>query len=234
MFSLNDKTVLITGANGLLGSAIVDALEEVGATVLPTDIDSLDVTDPDQWDIYADDPIDALVHCAAITNNTKTNGYGAGFFEYSLADWRKVLGVNLTGSFLACQKMIPGMIARGGGSVILFGSLYGLGAPHFDIYEGTGISQPPAYAVSKAGIIGLTKYVACLVAKHGVRVNAVVPGGVYNKQSDKFVSRFEELCPARRMATPEDITGAVLYLVSDTSRYLTGQSVILDGGWTAW
>ncbi len=236
MFDLTGKTILLTGANGLLGTAFNRAMTEAGARVIATDMKELDVTDPDAWDKYTFYQIDALVHCAAYTTNSKWLGhFPKPFFNVSLIDWNATLNTNLTSAFIGCQKVLPGMMERGSGSVILLGSLYASQSPHLDIYEDTGIFQPPAYTVAKHGILGLTRYLAALVGASGVRVNCLSPGGVeQNNTNSLFRERFNALAPMRRMATPDDVCGALLWLVSDASKYVTGQNIQVDGGWSAW
>lgn len=235
MFDLSGKFILITGGDGLLGRAIVKALEECGANVVVTDSDTLDVRSPNHWRIFKNVPsYDGLVNCAGITNNTHDGDYCKDFFEYPFEDWRRVMDVNLLGTFLGCQIIGRGMVERRRGSIVNFGSLYGMGAPHFDIYPDTGIFQPPAYAASKAGVIGLTKYVAALFGPAGVRVNSITPGGVYNDHDDTFVERFTDLVPLHRMAIPEDVAAAVVFLMSDEAAYITGHNLVVDGGFSAW
>ena len=228
MFDLAGKRILVTGAGGLLGKSIVRRLIELQATVVPTDIGELDVLSQSEWELAClKFQPDSLIHCAALTNNTRAGG------ESDLDRWNEILDVNLTGAYIGCTKTIPGMVERGGGSIVLLGSLYASQSPHHNIYGG-GVEQPIAYTVAKHGILGLTRYLAAKYAKDGVRVNCLSPGGVYNGQDATFVRRFSELCPIGRMATPDEVCGAVAFLVSDESKYMTGQELVVDGGWSAW
>jgi NAD(P)-dependent dehydrogenase (short-subunit alcohol dehydrogenase family) len=142
--------------------------------------------------------------------------------------------VNLTGTFLGCQVIGKQMLKQGAGSIINLASLYALVSPHHPMYPGTGIVQPVAYSVSKAGVLGLTRYLGTLWAPRGVRVNALTPGGVFSGQRELFVQRFSTLNPMGRMARKDEMRGAIVYLASDASSHCTAQNLIVDGGWTAW
>lgn len=126
------------------------------------------------------------------------------------------------------------MVEQGSGSIINMASLYGVVSPNHRMYPGTGIVQPPAYSVSKAGVIALTRYLATLWATAKVRVNCITPGGVFNDHADLFRERYSALCPTGRMATETEMRGALIYLASDASSYCTGHNLVVDGGWTAW
>jgi len=200
----------------------------------------LDVSRKDKWEEVAAwvlnsfGHIDILVNNAAITNATRSEGYSADFLEFGADDWNQVIGVNLTGAFLGCQVVGKHMVARGKGTIINIASIYGVTSPNHRIYEGTGVVQPVAYSVSKAGVIALTRYLGTLWAEKGVRVNSLTPGGVFDNQSDSFVSRYGRLSPMGRMADRREMRGALLYLSSDASSYCTGHNLVVDGGWTSW
>lgn len=226
------KNVLITGALGLLGKEFCLAFGKGGYDVFPLDITDgsfyLDVTNETHWERWADEyEWDVLVNCAGITNNSKQSG-----FDDVFGAWDEIMDVNLKGTMLGCKIIGRQMVERGSGCIINIASQYGLVAPHFDIYGESGIFQPAAYSVSKAGVLGLTRYLACLWGRSGVRVNAIVPGGVFNGQDDEFVRRFEAHSPMGRMAQPDEIVGAALYLAENT--YVNGASIVVDGGWSVW
>jgi NAD(P)-dependent dehydrogenase (short-subunit alcohol dehydrogenase family) len=126
------------------------------------------------------------------------------------------------------------MVKQETGSIINIASLYGVVSPNHRIYPGTGIHQPVAYSVSKAGVLALTRYLATLWADKGVRVNSITPGGIFNQHPDLFNKRFSELCPKGRMADKSELRGALIYLASQASSYCTGHNLIVDGGWTIW
>ena len=119
------------------------------------------------------------------------------------------------------------------GSLINIASTYGINGPDFSIYEGTEMTMPAAYAVIKGGLVNFTKYLASYYAKHGVRVNALSPGGVFDNQPESFVKNYNKKTPLGRMARPEDMVGAIVYLASDASSYVTGHNLVVDGGWSA-
>lgn len=159
--------------------------------------------------------------------------------NYTEKTWREVMSVNIDGVFWVAQAIGSHMAEQGGGSIIQTSSIYGAVAPDQSIYEeshymGRQISSPAVYSASKAGVLGLTKYLACYWAKQGVRVNALIPGGVASGQNDEFAKRYSARVPMARMAKAEEMVGAVLFLASDAASYVTGQSITVDGGLTAW
>lgn len=160
--------------------------------------------------------------------------------EYQLSTWREIMSVNLDGMFLVAQSVGRQMIAQNtGGSIIQTASIYGLFGPDKRIYAGSqylggSINTPAVYSVSKGAVIALTKHLACEWAEHGIRVNALVPGGVESGQNDVFVEKYANRVPLNRMAKAEEMVGALIYLASDASSYMTGQSLVVDGGLSAW
>lgn len=166
--------------------------------------------------------------------------YFAPFESYSFEEWRRVLSVDLDGMAIMAQAVCRHMTGREhGGVLIQIGSIYGAYGPDNRIYEGASykgvaINNPAVYAVGKAGVIGLTRWLATSYGQQGVRANAVVPGGVESGQSADFVRRYSDRVPMARMARKEEIVGAVLWLASPASSYVTGQSIFVDGGLSAW
>ncbi len=261
-FNLDGKVAVVTGAAGLLGKAHIHALAAAGANVVLVDLESdvcaeraeklirefggnhkhfaCDVTDLSQWQLLREkirkhfNRIDILLNNAGYTNRTKSKTYGNQFSEFPLETWHAIMDVNLTGVFLGCRVIGSEMVKAGAGSIINIASLYGVVSPNHNIYPETGISQPVAYSVSKAGVIALTRYLATLWGKTGVRVNALTPGGIYDGQNSTFVNRFNALNPMGRMGTPAELQGALLFLASDASQYCTGHNLVVDGGWTVW
>jgi NAD(P)-dependent dehydrogenase (short-subunit alcohol dehydrogenase family) len=138
------------------------------------------------------------------------------------------------GYFFASRAAAEIMKRHHNGSIINFASIYGISAPDFGLYKGTSLTMPPAYSAIKGGIIAFTKYLATYYAPYGIRANVVSPGGVENGQPSAFVRRYSQKTPLGRMARPEDLVGAVIYLASDASSYVTGTNLVVDGGWTAW
>jgi NAD(P)-dependent dehydrogenase (short-subunit alcohol dehydrogenase family) len=156
------------------------------------------------------------------------------FEEYPLMLWQKAIDINLTGAFLFAREAGKVMKAGGGGSLINIASLYGVVGPDHRIYDGQAFQSFPAYSASKAGIIGLTRWLATWWGKEGIRVNCVSPGGVFNNHNDRFAAAYGNRTPMGRMADRDDITGIIIYLLSDSAQYCTGQNFIIDGGFTAW
>lgn len=175
----------------------------------------------------------------------KPNNYYQTFEEYSLETWKEVLDINLTGAFLSCREAVPLMKKSGGGSIVMTSSIYGVVSPDQRLYKdctpgknpyGTSFSlnTPGVYSASKGGLISFSKYLATLLAPENIRVNVLIPGGVFDGQEESFHQAYKEKTPMNRMATWSDFNGAILFLVSSASRYMTGSNLIIDGGWTAW
>jgi NAD(P)-dependent dehydrogenase (short-subunit alcohol dehydrogenase family) len=181
-----------------------------------------------------------VLHNNAAAKSDDLDAFFAPFEEYSLDQWRKIMTVNLDGMFLIAQAVGKQMVVqRKGGSIIQTASIYGLMAPDHRIYEGSSylgrqINTPAVYTASKAAVIGLTKHLATYWADKGIRVNTLTPGGTESGQNDEFNRRYSARVPMNRMATAQEMVGALLYLASDASSYVTGQNIIVDGGLNAW
>jgi NAD(P)-dependent dehydrogenase (short-subunit alcohol dehydrogenase family) len=170
-------------------------------------------------------------------NNRKldtSSNFFSGFEDYPLEAWEKVHDINLKGSFLMSQIAVKYMKLNGGGVIVNFSSTYGNVSANKSIYGDSGINSPVAYATSKAAIINLTRYIATHMAEYNIRANVLSPGGVFNNQSEEFLENYARLTPLKRMADAKDYQGAVLFLLSNASTYMTGANLIVDGGWTAW
>lgn len=159
--------------------------------------------------------------------------------DYPLEVWREIMEVNLDGVFLVARTVGGRMAGRGRGSIIQTASIYGIMGPDQRIYEGSEymgmpINTPPVYSASKAGVVGLTKYLATYWGHKGVRVNTLTPGGTESGQNDVFRQRYANRVPMGRMARPDDMVSALVFLASDASAYVTGQNIVVDGGLSAW
>lgn len=183
-------------------------------------------------------PIDVL-HNNAAGKTRDPAAFFAALEEFPLATWREVMAVNIDGMFLVAQAIGRDMAARGRGSIVQTASIYGLMAPDQRIYEGSeyegrAINTPPVYSASKAAVLGLTRHLATYWAPRGVRVNAITPGGVESGQNETFKARYAARVPLGRMARADEMVGALIFLASDASGYVTGQNIVVDGGLSAW
>lgn len=258
-FRLDGKVVVLTGAAGVVGTEAVLSLVEAGAKVCAIDRNAAllkqklgpehgsllhcaaDVTNREalqkarkklelKWG-----GADALVNNAV----TRSRSYFEPFENFPVEEWNEVMAVNLTGAMLAAQVLGSPMAERGRGSIVNMLSVYGLVGPDQRIYQGSmhlgqPISSPAVYGASKAGLWGLTRYLATYWGARGVRVNAVTVGAVQNGQDESFVRNYSRNVPLGRMAQAGDVTNAMRFLVSDASGYVTGHNLVVDGGWTAW
>ena len=257
-FSLEGKVAIVTGASGLIGKAFCQVLKEAGANVVAADINtneelsdyyfqSTDITDEDSVQQLVDNviakfgKIDILVNNAAINDmfeDPKATLELSKFENYPLELWERSLKVNLTGTFI-CSKIIgKQMLINNKGSIINLASTYGITAPDQSLYTNENGEQmffkPPAYSATKGGVIMLSKFLAAYWGKNGIRVNSLSPGGVENGQDPYFIENYSKRTPLNRMASVDDYKGAIVFLASDASLYMTGANLIIDGGWTAW
>ena len=181
-----------------------------------------------------------ILHNNAASKSDDLDAYFTKFEDYDLDEWQKIMSININGMFLIAQAVGVQMISQqSGGSIIQTASIYGVSGPDQRIYEGSrylgrGINTPAVYSVSKAAVIGLTKYLATYWAEKGIRVNTLTPGGVESGQNEEFKRRYSARVPLGRMAIASEMVGALIYLASDASSYVTGQNIIVDGGLNAW
>lgn len=186
--------------------------------------------------------LDILINSAAIDpkfdpQHSDSRSHASTFEGHPLEVWQLALDVNLTGMFLCCQAAVVPMLAQGKGVIVNICSMYGLVGPDQRIYQRENQSpqyKPVYYSVSKAGVIGLTRYLATYYAGKNIRVNALTPGGVYNGHEQAFVQAYSARSVLGRMAEKDEMNGAILFLTSDASTYMTGANLVVDGGWTAW
>ena len=183
-------------------------------------------------------PIDIL-HNNAATKGSDLAAFFSSIEDYPEATWREVMSVNIDAMFFVAQEVGSRMARRGSGAIIQTASIYGILGPDARIYEGSHylgrqINTPPVYAASKAAVVGLTRYLATMWGERGVRVNTLVPGGVSSGQNDTFDRKYSARVPLRRMARAEEMVGALIFLASDASSYVTGQTLVVDGGLSAW
>lgn len=260
---LRGKTALVTGGAGILGSqfcaglisagaqvAVVDVTEEIAAAAATQLGDrakgfACNVADPNSVTDCVDSVVATFGKIDILLNNaaTKTDDLKAlfcPFEEYQLSTWREVMSVNIDGMFLVAQAVGKEMLKQEcGGAIIQTASIYGIVGPDHRIYNGSSylggpINTPAVYSASKAAVIGLTKWLSTYWAGKGIRVNALVPGGVASGQNDLFASNYSNRVPMGRMADANEIVGPMLFLASSESSYVTGHVLVVDGGWTAW
>ncbi|HEY8963355.1 MAG TPA: SDR family oxidoreductase [Alphaproteobacteria bacterium] len=257
LFDLTGKVAIVTGGAGILGRGFCEGLAAHGAKVAMVDLkaEASDNKDIKGFACNVADPasvasmVDAVVnefgsinilHNNAATKSDNLDAFFAPFEKYDLNEWRKIMAVNLDGMMLVAQSVGAQMVKQGnGGSIIQTSSIYGVAAPDQRIYEGSEymgrpINTPAVYSVSKAGVIGLTQYLATYWAGQGIRVNTLTPGGVESGQNEAFQAKYSARVPLGRMAEKMDMVGALVYLASDASAYVTGQNLIVDGGLTVW
>jgi NAD(P)-dependent dehydrogenase (short-subunit alcohol dehydrogenase family) len=254
---LAGAVAVVTGALGKLGPVWIAALADAGATVIGVDLqaegaeaphgcaalEAGDVTDRASLDgvrerVFAEHDVPSvLVNNAGIDQPPDAAAFTYRIEDVPLDDFRRTLDVNLAGAFNATQVFGAPMRDAGRGSIVNIGSLYASIAPEPGFYDhiesDPPFLKPAAYGASKAGVVSLTRYFARLWGPHGVRVNTLSPGGVAGGQDDEFLRKYSARVPLGRMAEPSDLTGPLVFLASDASRYVTGHELRVDGGFTA-
>ena len=261
-FGLDRERVLVSGAGGILGSSLCAALIEAGASVVALDndkasLDALRSAHPDGLleaavvDVGVENAVVDAVERAwqrgritGLVNNAASkshslDGFFAPFESSTLETWREVNATNLDGSYLLAREVGRRMATSGGGTIVQIASIYGVVGPDQRVYEGSRyldrqISSPAVYSASKAGVLGLMRFLATLWGESGVRVNAVTPGGIASGQNEEFDKKYSARVPLGRMAEPADIVHPIRVLLSPASAYVTGHNLIVDGGLTAW
>ena len=259
---LKDRTVFIPGSGGVLGSTYVRRMLAEGARVIASDLPGsradalveahgrnetfrfyeLDVGDEDQvtgiFDRIQTDgwQPNVVLNNAAITGELLM---GAGkpfpsFADTSVSDWERTVRTNLTGAFMIARQMDRDIVGKWPCTLINVASMYALNGPHHQIYEGMPFKSFSAYSTTKAGIHGLTLWLAGYWAKRQATVNTIAPGAVFNGHTEEFQRRVGELIMAGRMAQPDEIADAMLFLCSAQAGYMTGQLVNVDGGFSGW
>jgi NAD(P)-dependent dehydrogenase (short-subunit alcohol dehydrogenase family) len=254
-FSLNGRVALVTaGAGPLFGRSVSTALAEAGATVITAsrsrerneqfaaemrqqgnDVQGLAFDQEDMASIEAlhlevlqkHGRLDVLVNSALARD-----GHVGGFEAQTAETWQHAADGDFAGLFRHCQLAVAAMSRQGGGSIINIASIYGVVSNDPGLYAGTNMVQPPSYNFVKAGMINFTRYLAAYYGRQGIRANSISPGGYLNEQPREFVERYEGRVPLGRMMGHEDLQGAVVFLASDASAYVTGTNLLVDGGWT--
>jgi NAD(P)-dependent dehydrogenase (short-subunit alcohol dehydrogenase family) len=259
-FDLSGRTIVVTGASGQLGRAYTAYLAGAGANVAALDRAPLEQSLPDNVLFFDADVTNrkslaaalagieeawgqaphGLINNAGLDSPPDADARENGPFEtFPVESFERVMSVNATGPLLCCQVFGGAMAAAGRGSIVNIGSTYGLVSPDQRLYEyrrahGETFYKPVAYSVSKSAILNLTRYLATYWGPDTVRVNTLTLGGVFAGQDERFLEAYNSRVPLGRMAEPEDYFGALHFLLSDASRYMTGANMVVDGGWTAW
>ena len=258
LFDLAGRVAVVTGGAGQLGSALVDALAERGVRVAVLDVEGASGNGPAELALVCDvtrrDRVEqalteieatlgtphVLVNAAGIDAPPDAPASEVGPFEdVPLEALERVVDVNVLGVVVPCQ-VIGGAMARAGrGSIVNVGSIYGLLSPDQSLYAfrrdaGEEFVKPVAYAVSKSALVNLTRYLATYWGRSGVRVNTLTPHGIENGQPAPFVEAFAARSPLGRLMRVSEAVGAVVFLASDASSYMTGANLVVDGGWSAW
>lgn len=242
LFDLTNKVAVVAGGNGLVGKECVAALMNHGAKVISlgrskstynklcTGYFECDISDQHVFTNTLNDikknfgnPY-IYVNCA-ITRPMKR------FLDDTIENWDKSIEVNARSAYIGMKIMAEEMSKEGGGSIINISSIYGIRGPNQEVYENCDFETEPDYCYNKAALCGLTRYFASKYARHGVRVNSVALGGVYNNQAQVFLDNYKRRCPIGRLAKPSEIRTTILYLASPHSTYVTGTTINVDGGW---
>ena len=256
--NLKDRVSIVTGGNGFLGTAICSMLAEQGSDIIVVDHPdyclieqiqrlqeefsvkaygfNIDLIDHNKRLEFLNDikeqfsSIDILINNAAYVGSSQIDGWNCKFSHQSIEAWRDALELNLSAPFHLSQGLSELLKESKSGSIINIASIYGLYAPKWEIYEGTDMNNPAAYSASKGGLIQFSRWLSSTLAPN-VRVNCISPGGIYRNQPDEFIKKYEKATPLNRMAYETDMLGAIAFLGSDMSKYVTGQNIVIDGGW---
>ena len=250
--SFKNKIIIITGGTGIIGSKVVSAFIEFGAHVVICDIKNNNKSNKDLYnkkrleyirvDISKLNSIKEIVEKIYKTYkkidvwiNTaypRTLDWHTDIASITVESWNKNIAMHLGGYFWSSKVVLDKMKKQGYGNLINFSSIYGIIGPNFTIYEGTKMTMPVAYSAIKGAINSLTRYLATYYGPYGIRVNSVCPGGVLLKQNKKFIKKYSKLTPLRRLAYAEEIAMPTLFLASEGASYITGHTLVVDGGIT--
>lgn len=253
---LTKKIIVVTGGAGLIGKEFVKAIVKNNATAIITDINEeyglkikdklskeLNTTLIDfiKLDISSKKSIQNCLQLLntryskidALVNNAypRNKNYGNHFFDVSFDDFCENINLNLGGYFLTSQQFALFFKKQGFGNIINISSIYGVISPRFEIYENTEMTMPVEYAVIKSALIHLTKYMAKYFKGFNIRVNAISPGGIFNNQPKEFLNKYNNYSLSKGMLEATDLTGTLVYLLSDMSKFVNGQNIIVDDGW---
>ena len=236
------KKAIVTGANGKLGTAFVEALTGKGYFVYAVDLNIENIEASESVELVKlDITYETAVHnffSSVQDLDVLVNNAGIGVFtpfeDRTAAEFKNVVEVNLLGTFLMSQSAIKIMKNTYGGKIVNIASIYGSTSSDERIYGDSGRNNSEVYSATKAGVISLTKYMAAHFGKYNIQTNSISPGGIYNHQSEDFVSNYEYKTPMHRMGNIQDLISTMFYLISDETTYTNGQDIAVDGGFLAW
>jgi len=242
--TLKDKIILVTGGNGLIGKAIVEDIHKKGGVAINMDVSvetnlshntiNLDITSDESIEQAINMVCEKYKRIDGLVNNAypRTEDWGNFFEDVPTESFSKNLDMQLGQIFAMSKPVLKIMKAQQKGAIVHIASIYGIVGNDFTVYDNTPFTSPVAYSAIKGGLINLSRYLASYFGKHNVRSNCVSPGGIFNNQTKTFVQQYEHKVPMKRMGSPDDIAPAVSFLLSDESKYITGQNLAVDGGWT--
>ena len=242
--NLNKSVIIVTGSSGLIGRSIVENIEKNNGIAIKFDIKNNNNIDKNEYqiDLNNDDSVEKSIEqvinihgtIQGLVNNAypRTKDWGNKFEDVSNHSFSKNIDMQLSRVFSISKLVLSHMKEEKNGSIVNIASIYGEVANDFRIYEKTNINPPVAYSAIKGGLISFNRYIASYFAKYQIRSNCVSPGGVFDNQNPIFVKNYENKVPMGRMANPEDIAPIVSFLLSNGTKYITGQNIVVDGGWT--
>jgi NAD(P)-dependent dehydrogenase (short-subunit alcohol dehydrogenase family) len=245
MKRLQNKIIILTGGNGFLGSTLTKVIRDEGAICINFDVNhdtnlekytiKCDITDTGSVLKALELVVANFGEIDGLVNNAypRTNDWGLKFDDIDFNSWCCNVNWQMNSYFFVTQQILKHMKINSYSSIINIGSIYGIVGPDFSVYDGTDMTMPAAYAAIKGGIINLTRYLASYLGPKKIKVNTISPGGLFDNQKTSFVENYIKKVPLRRMGSPSDIAPAVIFLLSNESDYITGQNIIIDGGWTA-
>jgi CMP-N-acetylneuraminic acid synthetase/NAD(P)-dependent dehydrogenase (short-subunit alcohol dehydrogenase family) len=252
--NLFNKTAIITGGLGYVGKKIVECLIECFCKIIIIDIkdeignEFVEYDNIDYYNINLEkenditifvetiklkySKIDIIVNCAAIVGSSGLNGWAVPFEKQSVSAWDKCININTKAPFLIIQKCIPLLKKSKNASVINISSIYSNIGNNFSLYKDTNMVSPIAYSISKAGMNSMSRYLASLYGQDNIRFNNIILGGIERGQPQVFIDRYKKCVPLKRMGNEDDIKGPIIFLASELSRYVTGQDIYVDGGFS--